>query len=145
MLNQKMKNMLKTTKIIIVVLLLSFTMNAEGQIKVDLKKKLENAVNRRANQKTDQAIDKGLDSVENAVKEDMKKDAEKSSENQGNQEGQAIHWFQGVYFENSHQGCHDKRACHQTVGVGINHDQNAPQQRLLVGIDISIDAGSGSQ
>ena len=38
--------MFKTTKIIIVVLFLSFTMSAEGQIKVDLKRKVENAVNR---------------------------------------------------------------------------------------------------
>jgi hypothetical protein len=51
--------MCKITRIILVVLLISFTGNAEGQIKVDLKKKVENAVNRRANQRTDQAINKG--------------------------------------------------------------------------------------
>ena len=59
-------------KLIVAVLLLSLATNAESQIKVDLKKKVENAVNRRANQRTDQAINKGLDAVENAVKEDIK-------------------------------------------------------------------------
>jgi outer membrane protein OmpA-like peptidoglycan-associated protein len=61
-----------TIKLIVAVLLLSLATNAESQIKVDLKKKVENAVNRRANQRTDQAINKGLDAVENAVKEDVK-------------------------------------------------------------------------
>lgn len=61
-----------TIKLIVAVLLLSLATNAESQIKVDLKKKVENAVNRRANQRTDQAINKGLDAVENAVKEDIK-------------------------------------------------------------------------
>ncbi len=81
--------MFKTGKIIIVALLLSFTMNAEGQIKVDLKKKVENAVNRRANQKADQAINKGLDAVENAVKEDLKKDPDQAAEDQKSQDSQS--------------------------------------------------------
>lgn len=82
--------MFKTTKIIIVVLLLSFTINAESQIKVDLKKKVENAVNRRANQRTDQAINKGLDAVENAVKEDVKNAGkDQAADAQQNQNAQA--------------------------------------------------------
>jgi len=67
------KSMNTTIKLIIAVLFFGFTLNSEGQIKVDLKKKLENAVNRRANQKTDQAINKGLDAVEGEIKEDLKK------------------------------------------------------------------------
>lgn len=43
------------------------TVNAESQIKVDLKKKLEQQVNRRLNQKADQAIDKTLDAVEDSI------------------------------------------------------------------------------
>lgn len=81
--------MFKTTKIIIVVLFLSFTMSAEGQIKVDLKKKVENAVNRRANQRTDQAINKGLDAVENAVKEDLKNNGNQQAETQKTQDAQS--------------------------------------------------------
>jgi outer membrane protein OmpA-like peptidoglycan-associated protein len=83
-----MKN---TIKFIIAALLLSITMNAEGQIKVDLKKKLENAVNRRANQKADQAIDKGLDTVEEGIKGDIKKDGntDKAAETQNNQNEQS--------------------------------------------------------
>ncbi len=80
----------KTIKLI-AVLLFSLTINAEGQIKVDLKKKLENAVNRRANQKTDQAIDKSLDAVEEGLKGEPKKEgtAEPVSEPQKNQNDQS--------------------------------------------------------
>jgi OOP family OmpA-OmpF porin len=78
-------------KFIIAVTLVSLTMNAEGQIKVDLKKKLENAVNRRANQKADQAIDKSLDAVEEGLKGEPKKEgnAEQASEPQKNQNDQS--------------------------------------------------------
>lgn len=62
------------SKILFVLALLSFTFNAEGQIKVDLKKKLENQVNRRLNQKTDRAIDKSLDTVEDSIAAGLKKD-----------------------------------------------------------------------
>lgn len=62
------------TKILFVLALLSFTFNAEGQIKVDLKKKLENQVNRRLNQKADRAIDKSLDTVEDSIAAGLKKD-----------------------------------------------------------------------
>ncbi len=63
-------------RIFIVLALVSLTVDAAGQIKIDLKKKVESAVNRRANQRTDQAINKGLDAVENAVKEDLKNNNE---------------------------------------------------------------------
>jgi outer membrane protein OmpA-like peptidoglycan-associated protein len=59
-------------RILIVLVLISLTMNVQGQIKVDFKKKLEQQVNRRLNQKTDQAIDKVLDSVEDSITADMK-------------------------------------------------------------------------
>ncbi len=62
------------SKILFVLALLSFTFNAEGQIKVDLKKKLENQVNRRLNQKADRAIDKSLDTVEDSIAAGLKKD-----------------------------------------------------------------------
>jgi outer membrane protein OmpA-like peptidoglycan-associated protein len=76
---------------LIAVLLFSLAMNAEGQIKVDLKKKLENAVNRRANQKADQAIDKSLDAVEEGITGEPKKEgnAEQASEPQKNQNDQS--------------------------------------------------------
>lgn len=59
--------MYHTIKLFIVVALMCFTVNAESQIKVDLKKKLEQQVNRRLNQKADQAIDKTLDAVEDSI------------------------------------------------------------------------------
>lgn len=59
--------MYQTIKLCIVVALMCLTVNAESQIKVDLKKKLEQQVNRRLNQKADQAIDKTLDAVEDSI------------------------------------------------------------------------------
>ncbi len=59
-------------KLIIAIALISLTLNAEGQIKVDFKKKLENEINKRLNQKTDQAIDKSLDAAETTVKGEVK-------------------------------------------------------------------------
>lgn len=59
--------MYHTIKLCIVVALMCITVNAESQIKVDLKKKLEQQVNRRLNQKADQAIDKTLDAVEDSI------------------------------------------------------------------------------
>jgi OOP family OmpA-OmpF porin len=76
------------SKILFVLALLSLTINAEGQIKVDLKKKLENQANRRLNQKADQAIDKSLDTVEDSIAAGLKKDgnADQTAENQEGQE-----------------------------------------------------------
>jgi OOP family OmpA-OmpF porin len=61
-------------KIFVLLAFLTMTINAEGQIKVDFKKKLENQVNKRLNQKTDQAIDKTLDTVEDSISAGLKKD-----------------------------------------------------------------------
>jgi OmpA-OmpF porin, OOP family len=60
-------------RIALALALICMTVNAECQIKLDLKKKIENKVNQRANQKADQAIDKGMDKVEGGVKGDAKK------------------------------------------------------------------------
>ena len=75
-------------RIFIALVLLSFTINAEGQIKVDLKKKLENQVNRKLNQKADRAIDKALDTVEDSIAAGLKKDdnADQPAENKEGQE-----------------------------------------------------------
>lgn len=76
---------------IIAVFLLSLAMNAEAQIKIDLKKKIENQVNRRANQKTDQAINKGLDVIEDSFEGDgsEKEEAEKKAEEKKKAEGES--------------------------------------------------------
>jgi OmpA-OmpF porin, OOP family len=76
-------------KLIIVVTLLSLTINAESQIKLDIKKKIENKVNQKINQKTDQAIDKGVEGVEGGAKEDAKKTepANESQKTEGAGEG----------------------------------------------------------
>ena len=59
--------MYQTIKLCIVVALMCLTVNAESQIKVDLKKKLEQQVNRRPNQKADQSRYKTLDAVEDSI------------------------------------------------------------------------------
>lgn len=71
-------------RFVIIVALFSLTINSEGQIKLDLKKKFENKVNQRLNQKADKAIDKGLDGVENGVKDDTKK-TDQGNNNQNKQ------------------------------------------------------------
>jgi len=78
-------------RIFIALVLLSFTINAEGQIKVDLKKKLENQVNRKLNQKADRAIDKTLDTVEDSIAAGLKKDdnADQPAEDQEGQENKS--------------------------------------------------------
>jgi outer membrane protein OmpA-like peptidoglycan-associated protein len=69
-------------KFIIVAALISLTArNAECQINLNLKKKIENKVNQKVNQKADQAIDKGVEAVEGDVKGDAKK-TDQANENQ---------------------------------------------------------------
>jgi outer membrane protein OmpA-like peptidoglycan-associated protein len=75
-------------KIFVVLFLLTMTIHAEAQIKVDFKKKLENQVNSRLNRKADQAIDKTLDTVEDSIAAGLKKD--EGAEQAGNaQNGEA--------------------------------------------------------
>jgi len=68
-------------KFLVIAALLSLSINAQGQIKVDLKKKINAKVNQRVNQRTDQAIDKGMDAVENDIKNGSKKTDETSQPN----------------------------------------------------------------
>lgn len=44
------------------------TINVNGQIKVDVKKKVTNQSNNRVNQRTDQTVGKGIDAVESGIK-----------------------------------------------------------------------------
>lgn len=83
--------MYHTIKVIVVVALICLTVNAESQIKVDLKKKLEQQVNNRLNQKADRAINKTLDAVEDSIAADMKNDgsSNKNASGQDNQSGQS--------------------------------------------------------
>lgn len=84
----KYKLKMKTTfKFIIAMALIGLTMNAQGQVKIDLRKKLENQINRRANQKTDQAVNKGLDAVEAGVGE-ASKNKDQADQAAGDQKSQ---------------------------------------------------------
>jgi OmpA-OmpF porin, OOP family len=78
-------------KISAVLIFASLTINAEGQIKVDLKKKLEQQVNRRLNQKADRAIDKVLDTAEDSIAAGLKTDdgSGQATGNQNNTDDQA--------------------------------------------------------
>jgi outer membrane protein OmpA-like peptidoglycan-associated protein len=75
-------------RILLVLVLVSLTLNAESQIKVDLKKKLEQQVNRRLNQKADQAISKTLDAVEDSIEADMKGDGSTDNNTRAGKDGQ---------------------------------------------------------
>lgn len=68
--NPAMKTLFKS---LVFLLLISLSFSANGQIKVDLEKKVINRTNSRVNQRTDQAIDKGLDGVESGIKGAFKK------------------------------------------------------------------------
>lgn len=76
-------------KALAVLVLFSMAINAEAQIKLDLKKKLEQQVNRRLNQKADQAIDKALDTVEDSIRGDVKKDGNAGGNATGQNSGNA--------------------------------------------------------
>jgi outer membrane protein OmpA-like peptidoglycan-associated protein len=74
-----MKSLMKF--IIVAALISLMAHNAECQINLNLKKKIENKVNQKVNQKADQAIDKGVEAVEGDVKGDAKK-TDQANENQ---------------------------------------------------------------
>ncbi|MCU0378821.1 MAG: OmpA family protein [Bacteroidales bacterium] len=59
-------------KLIIAIAMVSLTLNAEGQIKVDFKKKIENEVNKRVNKQVDKTIDKTFDTVEDSIAAGLK-------------------------------------------------------------------------
>jgi outer membrane protein OmpA-like peptidoglycan-associated protein len=121
------------TRIFILLALVSLTINAEGQIKVDLKKKLENAVNRRANQRTDQAINKGLDAVENAVKEDLKNNNEgQQADNQKDQNAQT--------GEQADNGSAKQGAGQQTALEAYSKYDFIPGEKVIFFDDFSQDA-----
>jgi hypothetical protein len=80
-----MKSLLK---FIGIATLLSLAINLQGQIKVDLNRKINSKVNQRVNQHADKAIDKGLDAIENGAKEDPKK-TDKTDQTDANKNNQA--------------------------------------------------------
>jgi outer membrane protein OmpA-like peptidoglycan-associated protein len=87
------KNKMKTiVKLLLVFMMFGVTLTLNGQVRVDLKRKIENKVNQRANQKADQAIDKGLDAVEEGIKNDASKSDKKDQQdkNQNNESDQSI-------------------------------------------------------
>lgn len=74
-------------KFLFIATLLSLAINSQGQIKVDLNRKINSKVNQRVNKNVDKTIDKGLDAVENGAKEDPKK-TEKTNQQNTNQNNQ---------------------------------------------------------
>jgi OmpA-OmpF porin, OOP family len=59
--------------LMVMILVMTFSLQAQ----IDVKGKIKNATLNRANQRTDQAIDKGLDEAEKGVVKTVKKDGEK--------------------------------------------------------------------
>ena len=82
-----MKSLMKF--IIVAALISLMARNAECQINLNLKKKIENKVNQKVNQKADQAIDKGVEAVEGDVKGDAKKTDQANENQQGQDNKQA--------------------------------------------------------
>jgi OmpA-OmpF porin, OOP family len=72
-------------KLFAVVILICSTTGLDGQIKIDLKRKINTQLNNRANQRTDQAINKGLDGVEKGAKDAVKGDKNKDQNQKGQQ------------------------------------------------------------
>jgi outer membrane protein OmpA-like peptidoglycan-associated protein len=72
-----MKNLFVFT--VIVSAFFSLISDADAQIKVDVKSKVENEADRRANQRTEEAIDAGFDKVEEGIKNVFKKKDRKSA------------------------------------------------------------------
>ena len=66
--------------LIITALILAFaslSTAASGQIKIDLKSKINREANRRANKKTDKAVNKSFDKLEEGINDAIKKDDKK--------------------------------------------------------------------
>lgn len=78
--------MKKFVILIIVGVLVGFVNEGNCQIKIDLKKKVQNQTNNRANNRTDQAVDKGLDKVEQGIKGVFKKKDEPAAQEAKKQE-----------------------------------------------------------
>ena len=75
MLNSKTQNEMNTFfKLIIAIAMVGLSLNAEGQIKVDFKKKIENEVNKRLNKQVDKTIDKTFDTAEDSIAAGLKTD-----------------------------------------------------------------------
>jgi OmpA-OmpF porin, OOP family len=77
-------------KFLLAIALISFVYDGSSQIKVNLKKKVENQTNNRANSNTDNAIDKSMDKIENGIKGVFKKkdktdQTQEDQQDQGNQ------------------------------------------------------------
>lgn len=82
MFNSKTQDEMNTFfKLIIAIAMVCLSLNAEGQIKVDFKKKIENEVNKRLNKQVDKTIDKTFDTVEDSIAAGLKTDgsAEKAA------------------------------------------------------------------
>jgi len=75
MFNSKTQNEMNTFfKLIIAIAMVGLSLNAEGQIKVDFKKKIENEVNKRVNKQVDKTIDKTFDTAEDSIAAGLKTD-----------------------------------------------------------------------
>ena len=64
--------------------------NTNAQVKVDLKKKVNNQANQRANQRTNQAIDKGFDKIEEGVGSLFKKKDKTAKEGKKQETKEAV-------------------------------------------------------
>lgn len=127
--------MYRASKFLIAMFLICLCLTTEGQIKVDLKKKVESAVNRRANQRTDQAIDKGLDAVEDGIKGDLKKDGE------SNQASKTEQQKQNQTTGNNEAGSGDKSSGQQQASLEAYSKYDfVPGEKVIFFDDFSQDA-----
>ncbi|NSW93998.1 MAG: OmpA family protein [Bacteroidales bacterium] len=128
--------MYSASKFLVALFLTCLCLNTEGQIKVDLKKKVESAVNRRANQRTDQAIEKGLDAVEDGIKGDPKKDGAGN-----NQASKTEQQKQNQTAGNNEAGSGDKSSGQQQASLEAYSKYDfVPGEKVIFFDDFSQDA-----
>jgi outer membrane protein OmpA-like peptidoglycan-associated protein len=132
-------------QIIAAAILICTTNGIDGQIKIDLKKKINTQLNNRANQRTDQAINKGLDGVEKGTKDAVKGDknndqTQKTQQNQGNNKNQDASSGDGNKSA-ANTGAGDKSDPQdQTPLVSYSKYDFVPGDKVLLFEDFSQDA-----
>ena len=135
--NPAMKTLFKS---LVFLLLISLSFSANGQIKVDLEKKVINRTNSRVNQRTDQAIDKGLDGVESGIKGAFKKKDNKDDKEVSDNEEKSNEADNQRGVDNGNQGKEAKPAQQQTALESYSKYDFIPGEKVIFYEDFSQDA-----
>ncbi len=127
-------------KFLVFFLFISLPFSLNGQIKVDLEKKVINRTNSRVNQRTDQAIDKGLDGVENGIKGAFKKKDKTDEKEASDNEEKANEAESQEGEDNGKQEAEQKPAQQQTALESYSKFDFIPGEKVIFFEDFSQDA-----